>query len=48
MAFALFLIGLGISKKALASVGWRAFVLGVSLWVLISAVALVVVRATIA
>jgi uncharacterized membrane protein YadS len=48
MAFALFLIGLGISKKAMASVGWKALVLGVTLWVLISAVSLVVVRATIA
>jgi uncharacterized membrane protein YadS len=48
MAFALFLIGLGISKKAMAAVGWRALVLGVSLWVLISVVSLVVVRATIA
>ena len=48
MAFALFLIGLGISKKAMRAVGWRALVLGVSLWVLISVTALVVVRATIA
>lgn len=47
MAFALFLIGLGISKKAMAAVGWRALVLGVTLWLLISVVALVVVRATI-
>jgi uncharacterized membrane protein YadS len=47
MAFALFLIGLGISKKAIGQVGWRAFVLGVGLWVLISVVALVVVRVTI-
>ena len=47
MAFALFLIGLGISRKALASVGWQAFVLGVWLWVLISVAALAVVRATI-
>lgn len=48
MAFALFLIGLGISIKAIKSVGWQAFVLGVSLWVLISGTALLVVRATIA
>jgi len=48
MAFALFLIGLGLSKKTLASVGWRAFVLGLSLWVLISLASLAVVRLTIA
>lgn len=47
MAFSLFLIGLGISKKALKAVGWRALVLGVVLWVLISVTALLVVRATI-
>lgn len=47
MAFSLFLIGLGISTKALKAVGWRAFVLGVSLWVLISVSALLVVRGTI-
>jgi uncharacterized membrane protein YadS len=47
MAFALFLIGLGISKKAMKSVGWKALVLGVTLWVLISATSLAVVRATI-
>lgn len=47
MAFALFLIGLGISTRALKAVGWRALVLGVSLWVLISVSALVVVRGTI-
>lgn len=48
MAFALFLIGLGISMKAIKSVGWRALALGVTLWVLISVVSLLVVRSTIA
>lgn len=47
MAFALFLIGLGISVKALKEVGWRAFVLGLSLWLVISVAALAVVRGTI-
>jgi uncharacterized membrane protein YadS len=47
MAFSLFLIGLGISTRALRAVGWRAFALGVALWVLISVAALVVVRATV-
>jgi uncharacterized integral membrane protein (TIGR00698 family) len=48
MAFALFLIGLGLSRKTLASVGWRALVLGTALWVIISAASLAVVRLTIA
>ncbi len=47
MAAALFLIGLGLTKKALAAVGWRALTLGVMLWVLISVTSLFVVRQTI-
>ncbi len=47
MVLALLLIGAGLSRKALASVGWRPFALAGVLWVLISIVALVVVRATI-
>jgi uncharacterized membrane protein YadS len=47
MATALFLIGLGLSRKAMATVGWRPFALGIALWVFISIVALLVVRATI-
>lgn len=44
---ALFLIGAGLSRKAVASVGWRAMLLAVVLWVFISVTALVVVRATV-
>ncbi len=44
MAIALLLIGSGLSKKALASVGWRPFVLAIVLWVAISVAALAVVR----
>lgn len=47
MNIALFLVGLGLSRKALASVGVRPLVLAVSLWVFISVVALIVVRTTI-
>jgi uncharacterized integral membrane protein (TIGR00698 family) len=46
MAIALLLIGCGLSLSAIAAVGWRAITLGVSLWVFISALALVVVRWT--
>lgn len=44
MTIALFLIGTGLSPRAIRSVGWRAMVLAVVLWVAISAVALVVIR----
>ncbi len=47
MCLALLLVGLGLSRSALASVGVRPLVLAVALWVFISAVSLVVVRATI-
>jgi uncharacterized integral membrane protein (TIGR00698 family) len=47
MCLALLLVGLGLSRAALASVGVRPLVLAVALWVFISAVSLVVVRATI-
>lgn len=46
-ALALFLIGSGLSRKAIALVGWRAMMLGVLLWVCISITALVVVRSVI-
>lgn len=46
MVLALMLIGSGLSKKALAAVGWRPFALGVVLWIAISVAALVVVRQT--
>jgi uncharacterized integral membrane protein (TIGR00698 family) len=41
----LFLIGAGLSRKALAAVGVRPLVLGIVLWVAISVVSLYVVRA---
>ncbi|MEK6703429.1 MAG: putative sulfate exporter family transporter [Planctomycetota bacterium] len=47
MAAALFLIGLGLSRRALKAVGWRALTLGILLWVLISVTSLIVVRQTI-
>jgi len=46
-ALALFLIGTGLSRKAIASVGWRAMALGVLLWVCISVTALVVVKSVV-
>jgi len=46
MVVALLLIGAGLSRKALASVGWRPLVLAGALWVLISVASLAVVRAT--
>ncbi|MGD9689315.1 MAG: YeiH family protein [Phycisphaerales bacterium] len=47
MVLALFLIGSGLSRKALAEVGWRPFALGIILWVSLSTAALALVRATI-
>lgn len=44
---ALFLIGAGLSRKAIASVGPRALGLAVLLWAFISVAALLVVRATV-
>jgi uncharacterized integral membrane protein (TIGR00698 family) len=46
MALALFLIGAGLSRKALAEVGWRPMALGVSLWLFIACASLAIVRAT--
>lgn len=46
MALALLLIGASMSKKALASVGWRPMVLGVILWVAVSLGSLLVIRGT--
>lgn len=37
LAVTLFLIGAGLSKESLKSVGWRPFAQGVMLWVLVSA-----------
>lgn len=44
---ALFLIGAGLSRKAIASVGWRAMVLAVTLWVFISVTSLLVIRSSV-
>lgn len=43
---ALYLIGSGLSKKAMREVGWRALVLAVVLWVGVAGSSLVVIRAT--
>ncbi len=44
MPLALFLIGTGLSRATLAAVGWRAFVLALSLWLVIGAASLLAVR----
>ncbi len=46
MAVALLLIGCGLSPKAVMSVGWKAMVMAIVLWVAISAAALWVVMQT--
>ena len=43
-ALTLLLIGAGLSRKTVATVGWRAMVQGVALWVFISTTSLLVVR----
>jgi len=48
MTLALFLIGTGLSRKAIAHVGWRPLLQGVVLWVFISVTSFLVIRATIA
>ncbi len=45
MTLALFLIGCGLSRKALAQAGWRPLLQGLIMWIAVSVVALVVVRA---
>ncbi len=47
MTLALYLIGAGLSRRAILSVGWRPFVQAVITWVFIGVVALFVVRGTI-
>lgn len=44
MVLALFLIGSGLSRKALTQVGWRPFAQAAVLWVVVSVVALLVIR----
>lgn len=46
LTLTLFLIGAGLSRKALAAVGVRPLLLGVTLWIAISVVSLYVVRAS--
>jgi uncharacterized integral membrane protein (TIGR00698 family) len=48
MSASLLLIGMSLNRATIASVGWRAFVLGVLLWVVISVVSLMVIMRTIA
>lgn len=45
MTLALFLIGCGLSRKALAEAGWRPLLQGLVMWIAVSVAALVVVRA---
>ncbi|HYD01100.1 MAG TPA: putative sulfate exporter family transporter [Phycisphaerales bacterium] len=45
LAFALLLIGSAISRKTVASLGWRPLVHGAALWLIVSAAALVAARA---
>jgi uncharacterized membrane protein YadS len=43
MTLTLFLIGAGLSRKALAAVGWRPMVQGILLWLAIGGLSLLVV-----
>ena len=43
LTVALFLIGTGLSRAALASVGWRPLLMGITLWLCVSAAALAAV-----
>ena len=45
LTVALFLIGTGLSRKALAAAGWRPLALGIALWLIVSIASLVAVRA---
>ena len=47
LSIALLLIGTGLSRSALRTVGWRALALGIILWVCVSVISLLVVRAVI-
>jgi uncharacterized integral membrane protein (TIGR00698 family) len=48
LTLTLFLIGSSLSRATLRSVGWRPMVQGVSLWLFIGTVSLVVIRRTVA
>lgn len=43
LAITLFLIGLSLTRETLKSVGWRPFVLGTVLWILISVLSLIAI-----
>ncbi len=45
MTVALFLIGLGLSRRALAEAGWRPVLQGALMWIAVSAGSLLVIRA---
>ncbi len=45
LTLALFLVGSGLSRTALAAAGWRPLVMGTLLWLLLSGASLVAVRA---
>lgn len=47
LSVALFLIGSGLSVKAIREVGWRAMAMAAGLWVVMCVISLVVVRATV-
>lgn len=47
MAVALFLIGAGLTRQSLRLVGVRPLILGILLWVLLSATSLLIIRSTI-
>jgi len=44
-AVTLFLIGSGLSRKAIGTIGWRPMALGVLLWLMVSSVTLLCIRA---
>jgi len=47
MTLTLFFIGLSLTRAALKSVGYKAIVQGIALWVAVSGVSLMVIRETI-
>lgn len=44
LVFTLFLIGAGLSIEKMKSAGWKPMILGISLWIIISALSLVVIK----
>lgn len=45
MVVTLFLIGAGLSRAAIAKVGWRPFALGIVLWIVVASLSLIGIRA---